>query len=106
MRLGAAQLEGAPHVNHQSLKAKGFTDEILKKLEAGLPTTFDIKFAFNRHSLGDKFCQEQLGFTARQLNDFSFDMLAALGFSKQKVEEANAYCCGTMTVEGAPHLKG
>lgn len=103
--VGRGTLEGAPHVNHQSLKAKGFTDEILKKLEAGLPTTFDIKFAFNRHSLGDEFCQEKLGFTNKQLNDFSFDMLAELGFSRIQIEEANAYCCGTMTVEGAPHLK-
>src|SRR5262245_65923770 len=32
-------------------------------------------------------------------------MLAALGFSKQQIEEANTYCCGAMTLEGAPHLK-
>jgi ribonucleoside-diphosphate reductase alpha chain len=40
-----------------------------------------------------------------QLNDFSFDMLSALGFSKAEIEAANEYCCGTMTLEGAPHLK-
>jgi ribonucleoside-diphosphate reductase alpha chain len=32
-------------------------------------------------------------------------MLEALGFTKQQIEEANEYICGTMTVEGAPHLK-
>src|SRR5262245_64309774 len=34
-----------------------------------------------------------------------FDLLAALGFTREQVNEANAYVCGTMTVEGAPHLK-
>ena len=31
--------------------------------------------------------------------------LAALGFSKAEIEAANTYCCGAMTLEGAPHLK-
>jgi ribonucleoside-diphosphate reductase alpha chain len=46
-----------------------------------------------------------LGFTDAQLNDASFDMLTALGFSKADVESANVYCCGAMTLEGAPRLK-
>ena len=32
-------------------------------------------------------------------------MLAHLGFGKSDIEAANAYCCGAMTLEGAPHLK-
>ncbi|MBA3726817.1 MAG: hypothetical protein H0W86_10280, partial [Armatimonadetes bacterium] len=36
---------------------------------------------------------------------WGFNMLDALGFSREAVEQANTYCCGTMTVEGAPHLK-
>ena len=32
-------------------------------------------------------------------------MLAHLGFPKSNIEEANAFCCGAMTLEGAPHLK-
>jgi ribonucleoside-diphosphate reductase alpha chain len=32
-------------------------------------------------------------------------LLAALGFTKEQVNQANAYACGTMTIEGAPHLK-
>jgi len=103
--VGRGTLEGAPHINHQSLLAKGFTSEVLDKLEVGLPATFDIKFAFNRHSLGDAFCRDALGFTDAQLAEPGFDMLAALGFSKSEIDEANAYCCGTMTVEGAPHLR-
>src|SRR5690606_15359177 len=36
---------------------------------------------------------------------YSFDMLSALGFTKEQIEAANLYCCGAMTLEGAPHLK-
>ncbi|MBI3441685.1 MAG: hypothetical protein HY052_07820 [Proteobacteria bacterium] len=35
----------------------------------------------------------------------TFDMLSALGFTEEQIEEANIYCCGTLTLEGAPHLK-
>jgi len=95
----------APGINFEALKSKGFTDEILTKLNDGLASAFDIKFAFNKYALGEEFCKTTLGFTDEQLNDFNFDMLTALGFSKEQIDEANNFCCGTMTVEGAPHLK-
>jgi ribonucleoside-diphosphate reductase alpha chain len=31
--------------------------------------------------------------------------LRALGFTNKQIQEANDYVCGTMTVEGAPHLE-
>lgn len=103
--VGRGTLKDAPGVNHQALRAKGFDDETLAKIEKSLASAFEIKFAFNKWSLGEEFCKNKLKLTDAQLNDFSFDMLAALGFSKADVEAANEYCCGTMTVEGAPHLK-
>jgi len=76
----------------------------LNPLEQNLAAAFDIRFAFNRWTLGEEFCTKGLGFTSEQLNDVSFDMLTALGFSRQQIEDANTYCCGAMTLEGAPHL--
>jgi ribonucleoside-diphosphate reductase alpha chain len=102
---GHGTLRGCPHINRQALKEKGFTPEALDAIEKQLDAVFDIKFAFNKWSLGDDFCKTVLNFTEEQLNDFSFNMLEALGFTKQQIEEANEYICGTMTVEGAPHLK-
>src|SRR5690606_31450738 len=75
-----------------------------EKIEQGLASTFDIKFSFNKWSLGEDFCRQVLKFTDEQLNDPNFDMLQALGFSKKDIEAANTYCCGAMTLEGAPHL--
>ncbi|MFZ4506867.1 MAG: vitamin B12-dependent ribonucleotide reductase [Fimbriimonas sp.] len=103
--LGRGTLRGAPGVNHETLRAKGFTFDVLDALEKGLAGAFELKFAFNKFSLGEEFCQKVLGFTEAQLNDWSFDMLAELGFSKDEIEAANEYVCGTMTVEGAPHLR-
>ena len=103
--VGHGSLAQAPGVNHTSLKAKGFTDEKIAELEDGLQSAFDIKFAFNKFSLGEDFCKDVLGFSDEQLNDLSFDMLAELGFSKEEIEGANTHVCGAMTLEGAPHLK-
>jgi ribonucleoside-diphosphate reductase alpha chain len=56
--------------------------------------------------LGEAFCKERLGLTEAQLNDWNFSILRdGLGFSTQQIEEASAYICGRMTVEGAPYLK-
>ncbi|WP_137390603.1 vitamin B12-dependent ribonucleotide reductase [Rhodoligotrophos defluvii] len=102
--VGHGTLKGAPGINHETLKAKGFTDAVIEKIEQSLTTAFDIKFAFNKWSLGEAFCREVLNLSDEQLADMNFDMLAALGFSRKEIESANTFCCGAMTLEGAPHL--
>jgi ribonucleoside-diphosphate reductase alpha chain len=87
------------------LRAKGFDEETLRKVEAALPSAFDIKYVFNKWTLGEAFCRERLGLGDAQLADGKLDLLRAIGFSKEQIDAANAWCCGTMTVEGAPHLK-
>jgi ribonucleoside-diphosphate reductase alpha chain len=103
--VGHGTLKGAPAINHETLSAAGFTDDALEALEGALANAFDIKFAFNKWTLGEDFCSEVLGFTADQLADVSFDILEALGFTPDQVDAANTYCCGAMTLEGAPHLE-
>ena len=103
--VGHGSLAQAPAINHTTLKAKGFTDEAIAKIDKALPTAFDIKFAFNKWTLGEEFCRDTLGISAEDLALPTFDLLAALGFSKREIEAANIHVCGAMTVEGAPHLK-
>jgi ribonucleoside-diphosphate reductase alpha chain len=103
--LGHGNLNQAPGINPGTLRAKGFTDERIEAVNAGLKSAFDIKFGFNKWSVGEDFSRDVLGFTDAQLNDFSFDMLSVLGFSKKEIEAANIHVCGAMTLEGAPHLK-
>jgi ribonucleoside-diphosphate reductase alpha chain len=103
--VGHGSLGQAPAINPTTLKAKGFTDEAIAKAEGAVKSAFDIKFAFNRWTFGDDFLTGKLGISAEQLEDTSFDLLSALGFSKADIEAANTHVCGAMTVEGAPHLK-
>lgn len=103
--VGQGTLEGAPGVSFKALREKGFTDREIDLLKENLKSAFDIKFVFNRWTLGDEFCTKALSLTEAQLSDVRFDLLAHLGFKREDIEAANAYCCGTMTVEGAPHLK-
>ncbi|AHF16820.1 vitamin B12-dependent ribonucleotide reductase [Niabella soli] len=101
---GHATLNEAPYINRDTLIAKGFTAAEVDKLNAAMATAFEISFAFNVFTLGEA-CLQRLGFSPDQYNDFSWNMLNALGFSDKEIEAANIYVCGTMTIEGAPYLK-
>lgn len=101
---GHATLKGAPYINNETLEAKGFLPLEIEKLNAAMGSAFEIGFVFNVFTLGES-CLQRLGFTPNQYNDFGWSLLEALGFSDKEIEAANIYVCGTMTVEGAPHLK-
>jgi len=103
--VGRGTLKGAPGVNHEWLKLKGFGDKQLEAIEASLATAFDISFVFNRWTLGDEFCVKTLGLAPERLDAPDFNLLQEVGFTKAEIDAANIYCCGAMTLEGAPHLK-
>ncbi len=103
--VGRATLADAPHINHTVLIGHGFGPAEIEKIEAALPSAFDIRFVFNQWTLGLDFCRGTLGIPEEKLNDPAFDLLAHLGFSRTQVEAANHFVCGTMTLEGAPHLR-
>jgi len=102
--VGHGTLGNAPGINHTSLVGHGFGQVQLDKIEAALPSAFDIRFVFNQWTLGEEFCTRTLGIPAEKLNDPGFDILRHLGFSRRDIDAANDHVCGTMTLEGAPHL--
>ncbi len=102
--VGSGTFDGAPFVNPQTLSEKGFIAEEITKLSHAVKSAFEIGFVFNRFALGEA-CLQRLGFTAEQYNDWNFNLLEELGFTDEQIDAANDYICGTMTVEGAPHLK-
>ncbi|GHA12148.1 ribonucleotide-diphosphate reductase subunit alpha [Devosia pacifica] len=102
--VGHGNLNQAPGINPSTLKTKGFTDEKIAALNGALKSAFDIKFVFNQWTLGADFLKS-LGVSDEQLNDFSFELLPFLGFSRKDIEAANIHVCGAMTLEGAPFLK-
>jgi len=102
--VGHGSIDQAPGINPSALKTKGFSDESLTKLKDGMKSAFDIKFVFNRWTLGDEQ-MKALGVSDEQLEDTEFDLLTFLGYSKAEIEAANTHVCGAMTLEGAPFLK-
>ncbi len=101
---GHGTFSGAPYINHQSLSEKGFIADELKKLDISVESAFEIGFVFNVYNLGEE-CLKRLGYTPEQYFAPDFNLLESLGFSDAEIDAANDYACGTMTVEGAPHLK-
>ena len=102
--VGHGSIEGAPGVNPEALKAKGFSDATIAKIDEAVRAAFDIKFVFNRWTVGDEQ-MAALAVPEEKLADPAFDLLTHLGLSKKEIEAANTYVCGTMTLEGAPGLK-
>ncbi|HEX4293534.1 MAG TPA: vitamin B12-dependent ribonucleotide reductase [Rhizomicrobium sp.] len=92
-------------VTHEALRAKGFGDEQMGAVEAALESAFDIRFVFNKWTLGAQFCADVLKLDASAMEQPDFDLLKALGFSRDEIDTANLHVCGAMTLEGAPYLK-
>ena len=103
--VGTGSFKNAPEINRQTLKAKGFTDAQLDQVENELPKVFDVTFAFNKFLLGEEFCVNTLGIPRERLEALDFNLLREIGFSEEAIQKANDHVCGTMTIEGAPHLK-
>ncbi|AXI46173.1 ribonucleoside-diphosphate reductase, adenosylcobalamin-dependent [Sulfitobacter sp. SK012] len=103
--VGHGSIGNAPAINTTTLIGHGFGPNELAKIEGALAQAFDIRFVFNQWTLGEEFCTQVLGIPTAKLNDPTFDLLKSLGFSRGDIEAANDHVCGTMTLEGAPHLK-
>ncbi len=103
--IGHQTLAGAPHINNTSLKEKGFTPDILRKIENSLLSAFRLENAFSPYVVGKKFLTEKLDVREEDLSNPNFNMLFHLGFTEDQISAAENYICGTMSLEGAPYLK-
>lgn len=93
--VGRGSLHGAPGVNYDILRSRGFTDEDIEVTESALATASNIRAVFTPYVLGwdgDFYAQ----------NDE--EILAGLGFSTWDIEHANFHCCGALTLEGSRDL--
>ena len=103
--VGHAALAGAPAINHESLAARGFDRATIERVEKSIATSFDIRYAFSRYTLGEAFCRDVLGLDDAALADPKLDILTRLGFSKSDIAAANVHACGTMSIEGSRDIK-
>jgi ribonucleoside-diphosphate reductase alpha chain len=102
---GRATLEGAPGVSFDALRHEGFGDAQIKALQNALKDAFDVTYAFTKDVLGEGFLRGTLGLDDAHINQSGYNILRDLGFSDEDIHAANLFCCGAMTLEGAPHLK-
>jgi ribonucleoside-diphosphate reductase alpha chain len=103
--MGRGTLKDAPGVSWKALKSKGFSEAVLKRIDKALESAFSIHSAFVPNAVGEKLLEDKLGLDRETYGRRGFQLLRHLGFSQEEIEQADRYACGTMTVEGAPHLK-
>ena len=102
--VGTSSLEGSPHINRRSLRAHGFTDEDLDRIEESLPGMFELRHAFNVLAVGEPTLR-RLGVEPSQSQRLDFDLLSFLGFTSDQIDAAGDHICGRQAIEGAPYLK-
>jgi ribonucleoside-diphosphate reductase alpha chain len=102
--VGTNTLEGAPHINLESLANLGFDSADLETVETVLPSVFEVRHAFNVFVLGEATLQ-RLGFEPDEYTSFEFDLLRSLGFDRAQIRQAAEHICGHQRIEGAPYLR-
>jgi len=95
----------APAINHETLRIKGFSPEIIAKAEDAVKTALNLEAVFNPYILGKTFVEEDLKIPESTWSLPGFSLLKHIGFSSQDISDAELYTCGTMGLEGAPDLK-
>jgi ribonucleoside-diphosphate reductase alpha chain len=102
---GRKTLAGAPAINTESLKAKGFSPDAIAAAEDAVKTALNLEGVFNPWILGKDFVEKTLRVPEATWSLQGFSLLKHLGFSSEDIADAELYACGTMGLEGAPGLK-
>lgn len=100
---GRGTFIGCPAINKKSLMEKGITEKMFEKIEKRLDDVFDIRFAFSKAILGED-AAKKLDIPEEKFDDPSFNLLKHFGYTDKEIDAANDYVCGTMMIEGAPHV--
>jgi ribonucleoside-diphosphate reductase alpha chain len=104
--LGRGELDGAPALDPDALRAKAFTDHEIAAAERVLAAGGSIRQAFSPAVLGEGFLRDILGVSAEVLADPAFDVLAFSGFTPAEIAAAEAYAAGAPSLAGCPDLPG
>ncbi len=98
-------LDGAPGINRETLKAKGFTNEDLDRVQKALPGVFELGFAFNAWTLGeDALKRAGISMAAGEQTGLRAAAQAWLQ-PRSRSTPPTSTSAARMTIEGAPLLK-
>ncbi|MDR2731443.1 MAG: vitamin B12-dependent ribonucleotide reductase [Treponema sp.] len=102
---GRKTLNNAPAINHETLKEKGFTPEVIGLAEDSVKTALSLEGVFTPWILGKAFVENTLKVPESTWSLQGFSLLRHLGFSGDDINDAEIFVCGTMGLEGAPLLR-
>ncbi len=102
--VGRGSLDGAPGISVSMLLEKGLPEAAISKADKVLKDAMGLDAAFNPYTLGSE-AYDAVGAVADVRSEPGFDILTYLGFSEAEIATAEAWACGTMGIEGAPHIK-
>ncbi len=94
---------GAPVVNREYLKGKGFAADDIARVEAALPGAFSIEQALSPFTLGAELVK-RLGVESESRSP-TFSLLSHWGIARADIETLGDHVLGRSTVEGAPHVR-
>ncbi len=87
------------------LGENGMSDDDLRQVQDALPGVLDLGSAFAAWALSDATL-DRVGVDVESAReDASFNLLRYLGLNEKQMAFLNERICGTLTIEGAPHLK-
>jgi ribonucleoside-diphosphate reductase alpha chain len=101
---GTMTLGGQTEINRETLLAKGLLADDVRKIEEALRGAFDLESTISPWLLGEA-TMTRLGISKERWTKPGFSLLSEFGFSASTIEQATDLVCGSMTVEGAPHLR-
>ncbi len=101
--VGTNTFLGAPMVNREYLKGRGFTGDDITRLESQLPGAFTVEGVFSGFGLGPDLCK-RLG-VEEPAKAPGWNLLAHWGLTRAQIDLLGDTLLGRMTVEGAPHLR-
>jgi len=102
---GYKTLNGAPYINPDTLKAKGFTPDAIAAAEDAVKTALNLEGVFTTWTLGRDFVEKILHIPESTWSLPGFSLLKHIGFNAEDIADAELYACGTMGLENAPGLK-
>jgi ribonucleoside-diphosphate reductase alpha chain len=102
--VGSARLDATEEFNRGILMQKGLSKRSLDEIESALPFAFSLRGAFSAAALGVRV-REELKIDPQVWAKPDFDVLSYLGFELSVIDQASEKICGTMMIEGAPHVK-
>ncbi|MBM4309799.1 MAG: adenosylcobalamin-dependent ribonucleoside-diphosphate reductase, partial [Deltaproteobacteria bacterium] len=102
---GSATLYGAPFINAESLAERGLHADEISRIETALAGAFQLDAAFTPEVLGPEVMQRIAQRHRARPGEHPGSILTLLGFKPEEIRAAADVICGTLCIEGAPHLK-